>query len=125
MRLGFFISALAYSALIIFLSSLSNLPLPEMGFKLSDKLLHFIEYTIFAFLWARTFFCFDLSHPEPKAILILISCGIIFAALDEFHQYFVPNRQADWKDWAADTCGVFAGYVVASVWQKSLRKFCR
>ena len=30
----------------------------------------------------------------------------LYAALDEYHQVFVPGRWASWRDWVADTCGI-------------------
>jgi len=44
--------------------------------------------------------------------------SILFAAcygcLDEVHQYFVPERNADWLDAAADTVGGIAGVLLYS-----------
>jgi VanZ family protein len=30
----------------------------------------------------------------------------IYGALDEYHQYFVPNRSSEFLDWVADLIGV-------------------
>jgi VanZ family protein len=37
-----------------------------------------------------------------------------FAAVDEWHQEFVPGRAADPIDWAADVVGAAAGLIVAT-----------
>jgi VanZ family protein len=39
------------------------------------------------------------------ALYVLI-IGSLFGASDEFHQYFIPNRQVELEDWIADTIGV-------------------
>ena len=33
----------------------------------------------------------------------------VYAALDEFHQYFVPGRACMWQDWLIDTLGALIG----------------
>ncbi|MFA7256165.1 MAG: VanZ family protein [Kiritimatiellales bacterium] len=104
MRIGFFILALMYSALIVFLSSLPDLTPPDIGIKLSDKLIHFAEYVIFAFLWGLALW--RNRAPGLPALLIFIISGLLFAVSDEFHQSFVPGRDADVRDFLADAGGI-------------------
>ena len=117
MRTGFFILALMYSALIVFLSSLSDLTPPDIGLKLSDKLIHFIEYTIFAFLWGLA-----LRHaqtPGSSALLIFLISGLLFAVSDEIHQSFVPGRDADVRDFLADAGGIITGMLFFLIRRRS------
>ena len=107
--------AIAYAALIFFLSSLSH-PLPESVQKyLSDWILHGVEYGVFGFLLIRAL----QGSFEKKSLAFLfvaaLLLGILYGVSDEWHQHFVPNRHASAQDVAADGLGVFLG---ALVWVK-------
>jgi VanZ family protein len=52
------------------------------------------------------------AAPGAGALLILV--GALYGASDEFHQSFVPGRDASAADWIADLCGVTLGYLAAS-----------
>jgi VanZ family protein len=41
---------------------------------------------------------------------------VVYAASDEFHQLFVPSRQASVRDVLIDTCGGAAGLALAWAW---------
>lgn len=81
------------------------------------KAAHFTEYAILG--WAVMFaLYFFISHFKASLILpILIS--VLYAASDEFHQYFVPGRVGTWKDVLIDSCGAITGIVIYYlVWLK-------
>jgi len=70
-----------------------------------DKLLHAIAYLVFGL------FCMRATHGElrapralPTGLALLIAVG--FGALDEWHQAYVPGRDASAADWLADALGV-------------------
>ncbi len=52
----------------------------------------------FAFLYERGFSVW-------KAALAALLVTSLYGALDEFHQWFTPNRSVDVFDWLADTVG--------------------
>jgi VanZ family protein len=68
-----------------------------------DKVLHFIEYSI---LGAALRFW----SGGPRAVFLAGGAG--FAALDEFHQRYVPGRDASYLDWTADLAGLATGFIV-------------
>jgi VanZ family protein len=80
-----------------------------------DKLAHFALYAVLGALlaWGRGV---ERRPPHWAAV----SAGALYGASDEWHQSFVPGRQVSAVDWAADACGVAAGYWVAS---SLLRRF--
>jgi len=86
-----------YAALI---SGLSHAPLHPVGgaalFPGADKLLHAAEFALFALLAWRAF--------NRRPILALLT-ALAFAALDEFHQSFIPARDASALDGLADALG--------------------
>ena len=94
-----------YALLIITASSISGLKSPFLGEYQLDKIIHFLEYFIFAFLMFRS-----VSHLANKALserALLISFLLVglFALGDEFYQKFVPNRVSELPDLIADLLG--------------------
>jgi VanZ family protein len=92
----------AYCALIFFLSSQSTLPMP-MLFPGEDKLIHAIAYGLMGLLAWMTF------SSEQRPLIMVFSASLVFCSLyglsDEWHQSFVPGRDASLGDWLADTLG--------------------
>lgn len=100
-----------YAALIFFLSSIPTLP-SYPPFLFSDKLLHLIEYTVFGYLAARAFKNSKSSALKVNFRLLAFLCGVIYGLSDEFHQLFVPNRQADIGDVGVDVLGTLLGVIL-------------
>ena len=46
---------------------------------------------------------------------VLLAVGSAYAALDEWHQSFVPGRNPDIADWLADAAGVAVGYTIVTL----------
>jgi len=111
--LQYWIPVLIYCSIIVYLSSLSypshslpsfllKLPLPTFLLNISDKLIHGVEYGILGILLYRAF---HQSHRTITSISLAVICALAFGISDEFHQWFVPHRQADIWDVFADTIG--------------------
>jgi VanZ family protein len=104
----------AYMAALFYVSSLSSLPTPPSG--ITDKHEHFFFYGILAALTVRA-----LAHAEWRRISFAIVVGAILIAglygvSDEFHQRFVPGRNFDVLDMAADTIGAAAASCALWAW---------
>lgn len=95
----------AYAILIFILSSLSN-PSPIPDIFMADKLIHFIEYAIFGFL---LFSALYEGMAVKKAAFFSVILAALYGATDEFHQYFVADRDSDLFDLLADSLGGFVG----------------
>jgi len=95
-------------AAIFALSAQSN-PLPEITTRVWDKLLHTIEYAGLAVLLARALLREGIS--VGRAFVVAAVAASLYGASDEFHQSFVPGRDATPRDWAADTVGGIIGAV--------------
>ncbi len=91
-----------YCSLIFWLSSRSSLPTP-MLFLHQDKLHHLGAYFIMGIL-AWRFFNDYIQKPQTVILLSLCFCSL-YGLSDEWHQSFVPDREADALDWMADTLG--------------------
>jgi VanZ family protein len=99
---------IGYAGIIYHLSSQSHplafLP-PELF--VFDKALHGTEYAALGALLA-----FALLRSGVRPVLALAAAAALASAYgvsDEWHQSFVPGRDPDWHDWAADTVGALAG----------------
>ena len=107
--------ACLYAVVIVAVSSWPRLRLPDIGMSGVDKVAHFGQYAIFSFLvaggWRRS--AGSLRRPIAwLPILVLIT----FAALDEYHQGWIPGRDRDVLDWAADLVGIVIGYWAGGRW---------
>jgi len=71
------------------------------------KLAHAAEFGILnLLLWRALYYGENVSF--KKALLWSLLLTVLYAASDEFHQYFVPSRQARWQDVAQDSLGAMA-----------------
>jgi len=95
---------LAYMGMVFALSHLSHPPLPQVLSDLSDKVLHAAEYLPLGYLCARAY-----RGPARRRALLGWLTAALFGLTDEFHQSFVPGRDASLWDWVADLGGAAAG----------------
>ncbi len=106
------IPAIIFACIIFYYSSLSA-PFPErppepaiLELKVNwNDILHICEFALFAFLIAFGF----LGKIKSRYLILF---AIIYAFLDEVHQYFVPNRYFDLYDFILDSIGVFLGFLI-------------
>jgi VanZ family protein len=112
-RLPWLLPAVAYAALIFWLSHQSS-PVPWLpsAWWTWDKLLHAVEYAGLAALLVL-----GLTHVGTmglrRAARLAILLAAAYGASDELHQAFVPGRDASWLDWAADSAGALVGGILA------------
>jgi len=100
---------LAYAALIFFLSSLSGFPVEVQSFFGFDKIAHIVEYYLLGCLLYRWVTSTDRYRRRRYALLITILIGTCYALSDEWHQSFVPGRDASLFDALFDAVGVGMG----------------
>jgi VanZ family protein len=100
--------AVGWAALIAWASHQPH-PFPSLPSAIlsHDKLLHAAVFAVLAALVRRAL---RLSRLAPRRALLLawaLSAG--WGLLDEFHQSFIPQREADRWDFAADAVGAALG----------------
>ena len=98
--------AIAYMCLIFYVSSLSD-PLPPVTARVWDKLLHGAGYAVLGGLFGLALRGEGFGLPTAMLTGLLMTSA--YGASDEFHQSFVPGRNADVTDWIVDTIGGAAG----------------
>ena len=54
--------------------------------------------------------------------LVFLLMGVGYGALDEWHQSFIPGRDASVGDWVADSAGVMLGLVLFTSFSSRFRK---
>jgi VanZ family protein len=109
-----------WMVLIFVISAQSTLPSPPEPWLdvLLKKTAHFLEYALLAFLWWRA-----LSGGSPRAGWLLVIAGlvsILYAASDEYHQAFVPNRHGRLWDVGVDSAGVIV--VLGFIWWRGRQR---
>ena len=110
---------LAINCGIIFaLSAMSHPPIPGfMLFEGSDKVLHCTAYAAVGFsaLWH---YYYLTGRCDAESIIKSILFSAVYGLSDEVHQLFVPYRQFDLLDFAADVFGASLGMTVLFWWSK-------
>jgi VanZ family protein len=78
----------------------------------TDKLVHFVEYAVFAMLYYRGLSYGGLRVRWSLVTVVLVS-GIAVAALDEMYQSYIPRRDSSFYDLVADAAGIVTGTLAA------------
>ncbi|MVO98445.1 VanZ family protein [Paenibacillus sp. N10] len=73
---------------------------------------HMAEFGILVFLFIRMFLARRL--PYLRTVLLASALSVLYAASDEWHQSFVPNRTGHAIDVAVDTLGILLVVTVYS-----------
>jgi VanZ family protein len=95
-----------FYAVLIFLVSAIPTAAPTLQFQFSDKILHFVEYSVFSLLLFLTFFTWGKDFLRKHVFLLSSFIGIAYGLSDELHQKLVPGRTCDVFDFLADCLGV-------------------
>ena len=106
-RKHFIIIFVVYLVLMIVVHLLRGGRIPLDNLFGMDKLLHILEYIVFAFLFINT-----IKNPNFNKILVVIIIGASFGILIEFLQYYVADRYASAYDAIANIIGLCIGSIV-------------
>ena len=82
------------------------------------KLAHFSIYALGGILIYNYIDTFNIK--KNRKIVASIAIGILYAAFDEFHQYFVSGRSAQILDVCIDSLGVIIGVIFIYLIKKPL-----
>ncbi len=100
--------ALAWAGVLFWESSRAN-PFPFLPEAIlsEDKLLHAGAYAVLGALVAAALRGTRLRPGRVVVLAVLVAAA--YGATDEWHQSYVPGRDADPLDWAADASGAILG----------------
>ena len=80
---------------------------------------HIPVFVLLTFFWLKTFDAGNKESHNENHIALILSCLVLFAISDEFHQYFVPGRTASIMDFGLDLLGILFGLSIHLVHSKS------
>jgi VanZ family protein len=103
---------LIYAGMIFFLSSLSQFPMAVPSVRGLDKMAHFAEFYLFGCLIYRWLGSFNHEIIRKTISPVTILMGILYGLSDEWHQSFVPGRDATLWDVLFDALGVTAAAII-------------
>jgi VanZ family protein len=98
---------------IFIASSITDPPLPQ---KVPDVSLHGMVYFGLTLLLIRALARERWSGVTATTLILAFAIAVVYGASDEWHQSFVPTRQADMRDLQADASGAFVATVFAGAW---------
>jgi VanZ family protein len=111
-------AVLAYAGLIFLLSSVSTFPEVVPSFFGFDKIVHFFEYFIFGWLIDRWLLVEKNRFLDHYATFLTILIGTVYALSDEWHQSYVPGRDASLWDALFDMMGIMAASMTCRMIKK-------
>ncbi|MBS3767940.1 MAG: VanZ family protein [Candidatus Cloacimonetes bacterium] len=107
-------------------SSIKIKPFEPISFSYADKIVHAVEYAIWAMLFILMLKQENRISSFAKVIPALLISGGTLAILDEIHQSFIPGRKCDFFDFIADLIGIaivaFVAYLIYKHKQKNYIK---
>lgn len=106
-------AALAWAAVILLATSIPGRDLPR-SFPGADKLVHLALYAPLGLLVGRARRRPGRRVARAAATALWAGGLALFAAVDEWHQDFIPGRSSDRIDWLADVVASTAGLLVAT-----------
>jgi len=108
--------------LVIYIQS--GYPPPETlpSFNFSDKLIHFAAYALMGILFYRAYQTLSFRNNRHLLLALSMVSASLYGISDEIHQHFVPYREADFFDAAADILGAVCGVYGYQYWQLRKRK---
>jgi VanZ family protein len=78
-----------------------------------DKLLHGAVFALLA--WALGF---ASGFHDWRGLAVAFFGSLLIGLLDEWHQLYLPGRQAGWPDFIADMAGSLIGTITLALWSK-------
>ena len=99
---------LLWAGAILVATSIPGRDVPDVDLPHVDKVVHFLLYAVLGVLLSRALRTGRAGvavRPAVRALLPWLVAIACFAAVDEWHQRWVPGRSSDTLDWYADVAG--------------------
>jgi VanZ family protein len=115
LRIPYILLTASYCAGIFWLSAQSDPPVPDLPVPGLDKVAHATIYGGLALVLSWGLRRSNRNLPFHWQFWLPILFAAFYGITDEIHQLFVPHREFDLLDWAADIAG--AGIVQAVLYR--------
>ncbi|NUM79212.1 VanZ family protein [bacterium] len=119
LQFKYIMPAVAWAMVIFIASSIQGTSLPDLGKWSADKLIHsgvFGILAVFSFIAFRHYGAVKSKSLRWGWTMSFIFC-IMYAASDEIHQMYVPNRASEMLDFLADSIGIVVVHVYTLVFR--------
>ena len=110
-------TATAWTVLILFLSFKAPSVNPKYIFEYQDKVVHFVFYFVFVFLWAR-FMKATLGVNSKQLRTVFLIAVLLSGGIELSQELLTVNRHAEWADMLANLLGAGIGGVFARFFLK-------
>ncbi len=110
--------ALAWYSMIWVVSTLPSETLSDLHRLNLDKIAHLAVYLILALLVNQALHAYQLRMPF---VLLIYSLLFLSAALDEYHQIWIPNRMVSIYDMLANQAGLMFGLIIHRLYDRRKR----
>lgn len=113
------------SAVIYWLSDIPNLVPPNLGFDLSDKVIHAFAFFIYGISSQLAVLSWMPNASAGLRVTVSASIAVMYAVTDEAHQLIVPGRTGALDDFVADCIGIALSLLLRSFLGKIMLQFHR
>lgn len=121
MRSATSIPILLFSSAIYYASSIPAEELPDFNFAWSDKALHVMAFLAYGLAAQLAFIGWYPQWGVWRVRIAAFLVGATYGVLDEVHQLYVPGRNSNAGDWAADLLGL----AIAFLFTRAIQLLCR
>ena len=107
-----------WMAVIFFFSHRPGSPWPantSWSYFLERKGAHVVEYAVLLIISAQVFSFWFQKESTKKILFVAAGWSLMYAALDELHQFFTPYRGAHMRDVAIDALGIMLAVLIVAV----------
>ena len=109
--------AMVWAILIFIASSIPAGKMPKLDILQYDKLIHGGIFFIFGLLLYRLVALRSLpANYRWIRLAVVLLVVMLYGAMDEFHQSFVPGRTVDFFDFLADTIGGILSILLLAIY---------
>jgi hypothetical protein len=99
----------------LFITLMSNRSFSGVQVSFDTSYFHPVEYATLGLLLGKFWYrVIEQKGFGSFALRVFLAVGL-FGIADELHQWFVPGRDADIKDWAFDLAGALAAILIVAV----------
>lgn len=109
------LATILWAAVMCFAACTNATPAACLLFSQEDKVLHFLEYALFAFLLYQTFNHSSQLQTIRRAAVLTAVVAIAYGGALEFIQSFLPYRECNALDFMANCAG--AAFTLGLCWR--------